>query len=180
MSQHLWLKKSVADETLDKAVYAVELAQLSGLLDVNDILCWVGYLLESVLQKGYGKRESHDRAKPGPGRTGPHRYSRTGKVFYSEVFHFTLNNVGAGAVKSGFKYSKGRNRQNYINGGLMVLSQVAPRFGWDAETVKTTPAAFIDHLQDLRTGDSAKYERLRAVTKYGLRHDLKTVVFDDN
>lgn len=160
MSKHVWLQTRFSGQTVDRAVYAIELAVKSGLVETNDILRWVGYLVEQVQQKGYGKVEVRTTLKKQPGETG-HRSYRDGRVYYDVTVKYDLASVADRAIRGGFKYATGRNRDNYVTTGVSLVAAAAPRFGFDASLVKSTPAALIEYLTEMMSEAPDEFDRLK-------------------
>lgn len=96
MSAHVWEAKFLTEGVVERGARAYAKARENGLSQL-DCLRFVAYYLETIRQKGGGFWGGHHL---------PNRLTYLGVVW-------------AGAVKSGHRYAKGRNRANYLKGGRL-------------------------------------------------------------
>jgi hypothetical protein len=106
MSKHIWLVKHYQRDTLATAMIAYNVARAVGNLGIPEACCFVGYAIESMRQKGRG----NTRGDP---------LDFTSDLDASNTITLLWNRV----VRSGLRYSRGKNASNYELAGRRMLAQ---------------------------------------------------------
>jgi hypothetical protein len=127
MSKHVWLVKRFGPEARQLAAEAFRLAAGGG-LGYEHVCRFVGYCVEAVRQKGQPVSMVYD----GPdGR----------KVYEGDV-----EALWAAVTRSGHRYAKGRNRENYRAAGERLVEAAAGELGLPG----APPQAVYDYLTERR------------------------------
>jgi hypothetical protein len=142
VSRHTWLTKPTAAKAailLDAFVAAMKTDPEDG-FNGERVVCFAGYFLEMVRQRGAGRR-SYNWVDPYTGRKVSDAGTQLGPVLTA-------------AVRGGHRYAKGKNADNYTTAfyrhALMMVHllvvKTAPAVGLEPNT---PPEMVADRLEDL-------------------------------